>query len=260
MTPKDLDTPEVREPRTLSVVGVGRAGGSFALACAAIGWRIRPYNRHDDYSSAAHGADLVLICTPDREIANVAAAIQPQDECVVGHVSGSLGLDVLEPHHRRVAVHPLMTLPDPAIGAGRLRSAWFAVAGDEIGQRLAEDLGGRWFPIEDASRPLYHATATIASNHLVALLGQVERLAATIGIPFDAFLELGRVSFEGASGLGPGAALTGPAARGDDATIEAHRAALADSGLDPVELLGYDGCLALARYLAAHRHPRSDHQ
>ena len=48
-------------------------------------------------------------------------------------------------------------------------------------------LGGRAVDVEDPDRATYHAAASIAANHLVALIGQVERVAASIGLPLDAF-------------------------------------------------------------------------
>jgi predicted short-subunit dehydrogenase-like oxidoreductase (DUF2520 family) len=74
----------------------------------------------------------------------------------------------------------------------------------------------------------------VASNHLVALLGQVERLAAGCGVPFEAFAPLVLGSVQNAFSIGPAAALTGPVARGDLATVEQH---LRD--LDPAERDAY---------------------
>ena len=118
-------------------------------------------------------------------------------------------------------------MPSPQLGAARLRGgAWFAVAGDPLVIRVVEQLGGRWFEVDDEHRTAYHAAAAIASNHLVALLGQVQRVAAPAGVPFDAYLDLARATVENVAELGPAAALTGPAARGDWETIERHLAAL----------------------------------
>ena len=60
----------------------------------------------------------------------------------------------------------------------------------------------------------YHAAACIASNHLVALLGQVERLASSAGVPFDAFAPLVQSSVINAFGIGPALALTGRSLHG----------------------------------------------
>jgi len=200
---------------------------------------------------AAHGVDLLIIATPDDVVAEVAAAVRPVDTTAVLHLSGSLGLDVLAGHVRRGSLHPLVPLPTPAIGAERLRSGiTLAVAGDPAARRVAEDLGGNVVTVEDGDRAAYHAAAVIAANHLVALMGQVERVAATAGLPLDAFAGLMRAATEDALALGPGAALTGPAVRGDWDTVERHRTAIASMPGHRAELAGYDAMVGLARRLS----------
>ena len=101
------------------------------------------------------------------------------------HLAGSRGLDVFAPLlERRTgvrvgALHPLQTFPSTTVGLERLAGAWAAVAGDPAVADIARSLGLRPFELADADRGRYHAAAVVASNHLVALLGQVERLAAT---------------------------------------------------------------------------------
>ncbi len=91
-----------------------------------------------------------------------------------------------------------------------------------------EDLDGRWFSVADADRATYHAAAAVASNHLVALLGQAARLAEGIGVPPEAYLDLARATLDNVASLGPSAALTGPAARCDWETVARHLAAIAE--------------------------------
>jgi predicted short-subunit dehydrogenase-like oxidoreductase (DUF2520 family) len=202
--------------------------------------------RGDDLGDAADGVDVVIIATPDAAVAGVAAAIRPVDSTVVLHLSGALGLDVLAPHERRASLHPLMPLPSPEVGRVRLRSGiTFAVAGDPVATTLGRALGGRCIEIDDDHRAAYHAAACIAANHLVALLGQVERVAAAAGLGVDAFMDLAAAAVRDVADLGPAAALTGPAARGDVATLARHRRALA-----PDEIAAYDAGVALARRLA----------
>jgi predicted short-subunit dehydrogenase-like oxidoreductase (DUF2520 family) len=231
--------------RRARVIGAGRAGGAFALALAQAGWRVGPVvGRGDALGSAACGVDLVLIATPDASVAGVAQAIRPDPDAVVAHCAGSLPLTVLAPHDRRASIHPLMTLPSAEVGAARLAGAWFAVAGDPLSRAVVDDLGGRCFEVPDDRRALYHAAAVIASNHLVALLGQVERVASGAGVPLAAFFDLVRASVDNVEALGPAAALTGPVARGDWQTVAGHLAAL------PVdERAGYEALVALASRL-----------
>jgi len=235
---------------TVRVIGAGRAGLSFAKAIDdLVDWDVIDIRgRGVAVDAAAADADLVLIATPDTVVADVAASIRP-GRAVVAHVAGSLGLDVLAPHDRRAALHPLMSLPDAEIGAERLTGGWFAVAGDPLVADLATALGGRTFEIIDNDRALYHAAAAVASNHLVALLGHAQRLGASVGVPADALLALALGSAESAVALGPAAALTGPAARGDEATLVAHREAIGRRA--PRELVAYEAMLAEARRLAA---------
>jgi predicted short-subunit dehydrogenase-like oxidoreductase (DUF2520 family) len=207
--------------------------------------------RTDDLTDAASGVDLLVIATPDHEISRVASVVTPVDATVVIHLSGSLGLDVLDGHRRCGSLHPLVPLPTPSIGCQRLRSGIsFAVAGDPLTRRLADDLGGTAFEVADDDRAAYHAAASIAANHLVALIGQVGRVAETIGLPLDAFAGLLRAAGDDALALGPRQALTGPAARGDWDTVERHRQILASMAGPRTELTAYDAMVGLARRLS----------
>jgi len=196
-------------------------------------------------AEATAGVDLVMIATPDPVIAEVAASMIPSPTAVVAHCSGITSLDALAPHPRRASVHPLAALPSAELGAERLVSGiWFAVAGDPLGREVVSQLGGRAAAVPDEQRVAYHAAAVIASNHLVALMGQVERVAASVGLPLEAYLALAADSLDNVSRLGPAAALTGPVARGDWATVERHLAAL-----DPSERDGYEAMAHLAAKL-----------
>ena len=203
--------------------------------------------REDDVQEAAAGVDLLVIAVPDDAVANVAASVTPSQSTVVAHMAGSLGLDVLDPHPRRAAVHPLASLPSPELGAERLRGAWFAIAGDHLIESVVASLDGRSFTVTDRQRAAYHAAAAIASNHLVALLGQVERIAASVDVPFEAYLDLVRATVENVAVLGAAEALTGPAARGDEATIARHIDALPADKRQLYEVLA-EACRKLATW------------
>jgi predicted short-subunit dehydrogenase-like oxidoreductase (DUF2520 family) len=191
----------------------------------ALGWPVASVlGRGHDVSGAAHGVDVLVIATPDAAVAEVAAAVEPDPDTVVLHMAGSLGLDVLAAHPRRGSVHPLVAIPD--VDGQRLRGAWFAVAGDPMAGRMVAELGGTAIDVPDDQRVLYHAAAVIASNHLVALLGQVERVAGAAGVPFAAYRALVEATVANVFDLGPRGALTGPVKRGDWATVERHLAAL----------------------------------
>ena len=233
---------------SVRVIGRGRAGRSLATALGRVGWGLGGVlGREDDVAEAAQGVDLLVIAVPDDAVASVAASVGPVASTVIAHLAGSLGLDVLEPHVRRAALHPLASLPSPEVGAERLRGAWFAIAGDPLVQSVVDALDGRSFEVSDRRRAAYHAAAAIASNHLVALLAQVERVAEGADVPFDAYLDLVRATVENVAALGPIEALTGPAARGDDATIARHLAALPEGERELYEVLS-EACRKLAAW------------
>ncbi len=238
--------------RTIRVIGPGRAGTSLAAALRARGWEVVGFlGRHDDHRDAARGVDVLIIATPDDVVANVAAQVDPDPATTVVHLSGSLGLDVLAPHPLRAGLHPLVPLPNAVVGAQRLGDGvTFAVAESPVAslsvvRLMVESLGGRAVEVADADRAAYHAAACIAANHVVALLGQVERVAASVGLDVAAFLPLTRAAVDDVAALGPKDALTGPAVRGDWATLSRHLDALPAS-----ERPGYQAGAALATQLA----------
>jgi predicted short-subunit dehydrogenase-like oxidoreductase (DUF2520 family) len=243
----------------IRVIGAGRAGTALVTALGRAGWDVpAPWGRDRDLTSAAAGVELLVLATPDRAIAEVAAAVRPERTTTVAHLAGSLGLAPLSPHHHRAALHPLATLPDAERGAAALHRSWWAVsAEDHVSRRAVMDvvgaLEGRSFSIPEDHRALYHAAACVASNHLVALWAQVEALAAEAGVPMDALVELAGTSLDNAGRLGAARALTGPVARGDWATVDLHRRAL-----PPAELALYEALAAAAARLAGRHLPPFD--
>lgn len=230
------------------IIGPGRAGGSFERALASAGWSVTTIGHGGPVADAASDTDLVLVCVPDRSVMDVAAAITPDSSVVVAHCAGSLGLDVLAPHPAVGSVHPLVALPSPEVGAGRLVGSWFGVAGDPLVHRVVDALDGHAVAVDETHRSEYHAAAVVASNHLVALMGQVERIAADAGVPLEAYLDLARGSLRNVAELGPTAALTGPVSRGDWDTVRRHLRAL-----PPEERPAYRALADEAARLAAAR-------
>ena len=254
--------------RNLALIGPGRAGTTVALALMEVGWQVVAVagrapdaaststaaltlgSRASLVSEVGRGAELVIVATPDRAIEHAlqTAAESIEPGALVIHLAGSRGLDVFDELHssrpdvRVGALHPLQSFPSTSIGLDRLRGSWAAIAGDPEVEAVAAELGLLPFPLADNERVRYHAAAVVASNHLVALLGQVERLAATCDVPFAAFWPLVLAAVDNAFMVGPASALTGPVERGDLRTVEGHLAAL-----DPAER---DAYRALAREAA----------
>lgn len=240
---------------SVRVIGPGRAGGALASALAQVGWTVATPIRHgESVEAAARDVDLLLIATPDGVIEEVASSITPVPTTVVAHLSGASGLNVLASHPLRAAIHPLTSMPTAMVGAERLaRGAWFALDANsqdamDLVESLVASLGGRSFVVNDEHRAAYHAAAAIASNHVVALIGSAERVAASAGVPIEAYLELVRATIDNIEDLGVVDALTGPVARGDWETVARHREAI-----DPSELELYDALVEAAQRVVDSR-------
>lgn len=269
------DTP----PVDIAVVGAGRVGTAVAVLLARAGHRIVgvaggpgtlkraatflpgvPVGRVGD---VAGSAEVVLIATPDDAIATacdeiVAAGVAGPGRSV-GHLSGATGLSALASAEASGAsvfcLHPLQTCPSVEAAIERLPGAGFAVTArsDQVGslvERLARDLGGVPFRLDDDMKPLYHAAAVLASNALVALADAAQRILGTAGVsdPAAMLAPLQRATLDNLDASSAGDALTGPALRGDASTVEGNLRALADHAPDAVA--AYVACSRLALDLA----------
>jgi len=195
----------------VKVVGRGRVGSAIAARLEERG-----------LAAGDGDADLVILCVPDQTIAAVASGL-PKGPWVA-HVSGATPLSALDPHSRRFGVHPLQTFTKSR-GPEQIDGAWAAVTAENDEARtgarwLAERLGLRPFDLRDEERVLYHAGAAMASNFLVTLYRAASGLLERSGAPPEALLPLMRRTIEN------GFDLTGPIARGDWSTVDAHLAAI----------------------------------
>jgi predicted short-subunit dehydrogenase-like oxidoreductase (DUF2520 family) len=231
---------------TIAIVGRGRMGPALAGALSAAGHPVTgPLGRGFDGTNA----DVALLCVPDGEIVAAARAIARRDGLLVGHTSGATSLDVLAPHEA-FGLHPLMTV---AHAGATFAGAGCAIAGTtdralETARALAQATGMQPFAIADEDRAAYHAAASIAANFLTTIEGAAERLAATAGVPREALVPLVRAAVDNWAALGARDALTGPIARGDEATVERQRAAVADRTPELTAL--FDALVAATRDLA----------
>ncbi len=254
-------SPQRAACRQIAIIGAGRLGTVLATGLSRAGHSVHgPLPRHYCAADVA-GADIVLLCVPDREIAAAATTWRRHratggDRALLGHCSGASGLDVLRAaddsgDRSLFSLHPLMTIADRG-APPRWAGAAAAVAGSsaralEAAVALARELDLTPVSIADGDRAAYHAAASIASNFLVTLQCAAEELAADCGVDREMLAPLVRASVENWVSGGR-SALTGPIARGDEATVARQREAVAERTPQLLEL--FDTLAAATRAIA----------
>jgi predicted short-subunit dehydrogenase-like oxidoreductase (DUF2520 family) len=191
------------------------------------------------------GANFVLLAVPDDVLRPLVTGLAETDVWRAGqlmaHTSGAQGIGVLDAAAARgvlaLALHPVMTFTGRPEDLDRLDGAtWGVTALDElrpVAESLVLEMGGEPVWVPESARPLYHASLTIASNHLVTLVNDALGLLSGAGVsePGRLAAPLLSASLDNVLRLGD-AALTGPVVRGDVATVAAHVATLSRSAPD----------------------------
>ncbi|PHV09042.1 oxidoreductase [Janthinobacterium sp. BJB412] len=187
-------------------------------------------------------AEVLMLAVGDDQIAPACAALAaavPLRGVVLFHCSGALASDQLAAARAAGAlvasVHPIRSFADPAAVAASFAGTFCGVEGDAGALAVLEPallaLGARPVRIEAAAKTVYHAAAVFASNYLVTVLDAALRAYQAAGIPEEVARELARPlaaeSMENVFRLGAAAALSGPIARGDLATVARQQRAVA---------------------------------
>lgn len=129
----------------------------------------------------------------------------------------------------------MQSFADPATAAGRFEGTWCGLEGDlaatEMISGLFAAMGARPFPVTSEGKVLYHAAAVFTNNFTTVLQALAREAWEAADVPADVAQELNttllRSTLENVERFGPAAALTGPAARGDEDVVrdEAGRVA-----------------------------------
>ena len=254
--------------KTVTVIGAGRAGGALSIALSRAGFLVKVLVYHtrkppptvvDNLgpdTSIIHFAaldslisDIIILAVRDSEIEGMAAKIADllQKDSTLFHLSGALASSILSPAASKGAatgsIHPLVSISDPAKGETIFRGAHFCIEGVPRAVAVAEDvvhrLGGRTFTVKGKFKPLYHASAVLASGHVTALFETAVRSLSECGLPRNEAIQVLRpllnTAVRNLEEAPPEKALTGPFARADLSIVEKHLDALESAGLDEIK-------------------------
>jgi predicted short-subunit dehydrogenase-like oxidoreductase (DUF2520 family) len=270
---------------TLNLIGAGHVGRVLGRLFAAHGVfalqdvMTRSQASADgaiDFIGAGHAcvdvasmrpAQVWLLAVSDDQIARACAALAAAHDlqgAVVLHCSGARASNELEAAHVRGAlvasVHPIRSFADPEAVARDFGGTWCGVEGDADALALLapsfEAIGACTVAIDAGAKTVYHAAAVFASNYLVTLLDAALRAYQAAGVPESVARELVRPlvseTMANVLRLGAPAALSGPVARGDHATVARQEAALSAWDAPTGEL--YAALVPLTADVARRKH------
>lgn len=244
----------------IAIIGPGKVGCAIGLLLrrkrfpiSAVAGRSAARTREDarfigcekvarSAASAARGADVIFITTPDRAIQavceEIASAGSLKEGAIVFHCSGALGPDALESARAAgacvAALHPVQSFASPEEAIQRMKGSWFTFEGDKgaetVAARIVRALSGTMACMAGVDRALYHAALCVLSNYQVALADLGFTMLGLSGMDRGqagkAAGPLLRGTLENVAALGPAGALTGPISRGDAETVSRHLIAL----------------------------------
>jgi len=225
---------------TAAVLGGGAVARALLQALPVAGVRVLAswHRRSGLEPPPLRDVDVVLLAVSDQAVSEVCGRLEVGPGQLVAHLAGALGLAPLVTARRKGArtgsLHPLRpfrgTDEDGFQGFAAGVSGSDASAAADLAQ-LAVRLGMTPLLTRDRSRSLYHAAAVLAAGAQVALFSEATRaFRKATGLPEPqaraALLPLALGALEKLRREPPEAAITGPALRGDEATIQLTAVAL----------------------------------
>ena len=242
---------------TLNVIGCGRVGQTLAaLLHQQAQVQVQDlYSR--SFSSAEQAAkfvgagqpvaelaqmrtaDVWLLSVPDAQVGAAAQALADAQGAklagaIVFHNSGFLNAAVLQPLQALgchvASAHPVLNFASPDTGVRQFAGTPCGLEGGATAlawlHTSLSAIGGRCFEIASADKPLYHAAAVFSSNFTVVLQGIAQDAWSSAGVPPELMRPLTEAllksTVDNVLAMGPAQALTGPAARGDTAVVQAQ--------------------------------------
>lgn len=182
----------------------------------------------NDIEAIRPEANLYILAVRDDAIGNVAARLAPllSGRPLIVHTSGATPSSVLAGYTSHYGVfYPLQTFSRErevdfdtvpfCIDAAREADA-------RMLEQVAQRISTRVYRIDDRQRAILHVAAVFVNNFTNHLLGIGQDILDREGLPFDLLRPLILETARKVQDHPPAAMQTGPAVRGDQATIERH--------------------------------------
>jgi len=229
----------------ITVIGAGNVGTHLALRFSELGFPVQQIfsrtqtkaKRLADQVKAKHcndlkeienTADVYIIAVHDDAIETVAKALAKQLEPtkVVAHTSGSTSVQTISSYFENYGIfYPLQTFtkgirPDfttlpICINGGNQNTL-------EQLKAIANETSGNVYEITEEERQILHVTAVMVNNFTNRMLALAEEILDKEQISFEILKPLINETVNKIKGNKAADIQTGPAARGDEQTIERH--------------------------------------
>ena len=267
----------------LNVIGCGRVGTTLAALLQREGlcqvqhlYSKTAASAHDaarfvgagtvvDQLADMQPAHVWMLSVPDSQVVTVAqalAALSPRHPKppMVFHCSGFLSANSLSALQNlgwhAASAHPVLNFANPAQCVNQFQGVPCGLEGDApattLLQALLTGIGGQCFPVPSEAKPLYHAAAVFSSNFMAVLQALAREAWQEAGVPESLIPSIHQSLLQGSVqnllALGPAKAITGPAARGDTAVVNAQASVITQWHPEAGEI--YKRMSVLARRLA----------
>lgn len=169
-------------------------------------------------------ANLYIIAVKDNAIIEVAHKL-PNTQGIIVHTSGSVGIDVLNKHHRKAVFYPLQSFTKKIVLSNRN----FPILIESYNQndieyltKLGKDLGNEVIFMNSQERSRVHLAAVFAANFTNHCIKMAYDIMIKNNHQPEMLLPLIKEIINKLNYISPQQAQTGPAVRNDYAVIEKH--------------------------------------
>ena len=185
---------------------------------------ILPFEKIIDDLVFLQESGLYIISVSDSAVKNISEKLPFHDRLVV-HTSGSLALDAIDGKNRRGVFYPLQTFSKsrpldfktiPICIESERKSDF------ELIESAAKALSNEVYSIKTKQRQALHVAAVFANNFTNHMYSIAADICIENGMPFNILYPMIGETAQKIMSLDPRDAQTGPAARGDQNTVEAH--------------------------------------
>ena len=196
-----------------------------------------------DDLDALPAADIVIISVTDNALHTVAAAVaQRFPNALLLHTAGSIPMDALcEAGATRYGVlYPMQTVNKNSPVSLRNITTFIEGCGDAVTaqiEKVAAMVSDKVVYATSEQRCSLHVAAVFACNFPNAVYNMAYELMQRNGLPFDAMLPLIDEAARKVHRMSPLEAQTGPARRGDENVMNAHKSMLDSELADIYETL-----------------------